>query len=99
MQASLFLAAFDPLHEVPRVCALCGTKAPVFNYEFRTYGEGGSLSEDRGFCCANCASNLVKQLERNEARVWVQAKTAVKAEDADVNAVHAQRLAAFPRRN
>jgi len=96
MRASLYLAAFDPMHEVPQFCGLCNTKPPVFNYEFRTYDPGGDLSDTQGFCCTACASTLVQKLERNEAQTWAQEEKALKAEDVDVSALHAQRLASFP---
>jgi hypothetical protein len=96
MHASLFLAAFDPMHEVPRMCGLCSAKPPVFSYELRTYDRKGELTESHGFCCAACGSSLVQKLERNEAQVWAQEEKALKAEDVDVSALHEQRLASFP---
>lgn len=99
MRASLFLAAFDPMHEVPKNCGVCKTKPPVFSYEFRAYGRSGELSDTEGFCCAACAAELVRKLERNEAQLWAQEETALKAEDVDVNALHEQRVAAFQHKN
>ena len=99
MRASLFIAAFDPMHEVPRVCGVCKMKPPVFNYEFRTYGRSGELSDTEGFCCAGCAAEFVKKLERNEAQLWAQEETALEAEDVDVSTLHEQRVAAFRLRN
>ena len=99
MRASVFLAAFDPMHEVPRVCGSCKMKPPVFNYEFRAYGRTGELSDTEGFCCAACAGEMVNKLERNEARLWEQEERALEAEDVDVSALHEQRVAAFKRAN
>jgi hypothetical protein len=99
MRASLFLAAFDQMHELPQVCGLCKVKPPVFNYEFRGYGRTGELSHTEGFCCAPCAGEMVNKLERNEVRLWEQEETALEAEDVDVTALHEQRVAAFQRKN
>ena len=99
MRASLFLAAFDPMHEVPRVCTVCKMKPPVFSYELRTYGRTGELSDTEGFCCAGCAGELVKKLERNEAQLWAQEETALEAQDVDVSALREQRVAAFRGNN
>lgn len=99
MRASLFLAAFDLMHEVPTKCALCGAKPPVFSYELRAYGARSRLKQAEGFCCASCASQLLKRLERDECEEWAREEAALKAEDFDVADLHARRLAGFSAPN
>jgi len=95
MRAKLHLAAFDPMHEVPRVCGVCGKVPPVFDYEFSTYGENGELTDTQGFCCSACATDLLKKLERAEAKEWAEEESALRADDVDVTALHQQRLSSF----
>jgi hypothetical protein len=97
--ASLFFAAFDLMNEVPEKCALCSAKPPVFSYEFRTYSADSQLKQAEGFCCAFCASQLLKRLERDECAEWAQEDAALKAQDFDVSDLHAYRLAGFRASN
>jgi hypothetical protein len=99
VRASLFSAAFDLMHEVPAKCALCSAKPPVFSYEFRTYRANSQLKQAEGFCCAFCASQLLKRLERDERAEWAQEDSALKAQDFDVADLHAHRLAGFRASN
>jgi hypothetical protein len=95
MNATLFFATFDPLRETPDVCTLCGSRPPVFNYEFHTEDENGELQSTTGFCCAGCATKRLRQLEATESREWAVEEAALAADDSDVTEFQKRRLATF----
>ena len=93
---TLFFASFEPLHEVPEVCSLCSSSSPVFRYDYRTVNERGEPSRTTGFCCAACASVLVRRLETAESRQWEEEESALENDAYDVSAFRKRRLATFP---
>jgi hypothetical protein len=97
MLDTLFFAGFDPLHETPKVCTLCSSRPPVFQFDYRMLGKEGECQESKGFCCAACAADLLKKLETAESREWAEEEAALQADDLDVSEFHRNRLAAFPR--
>jgi hypothetical protein len=94
MRATLHVSVFEPMHEVPERCTICAFKPPVFDYEWRPYGE--EEPPETGFCCALCAVGLLKKLERAEARQWHEEEAALVADGFDVRDLQ-RRLAAFPK--
>lgn len=99
MMDSLFLAGFDPLHEVPEQCTICSSRPPVFCFDYRGWDEKQNPQESKGFCCTSCAISLVKQLDRAESQEWESEEAALAADDFDVTEFHKHRLAAFPTGN
>ena len=85
------------MHEVPEVCKVCGSKLPVFHYEWLPYSEDSEPHKTEGFCCADCAAELLKKLERGEAREWAEEEAALEADGFDVIDFREHRLAAFAR--
>jgi hypothetical protein len=95
MNATLFFATFDPLRETPDVCSLCGSRPPVFNYEFHTDDDSSKPQSTSGFCCASCSAELLRRLESAESRKWEEEETALAADDLDVTEFQKRRLATF----
>lgn len=93
---SLFFASFDPLHEVPETCALCSARLPVFTYDYRGLTRTGDKRKTTGFCCAACAVELLKQLERAESEEWAEEEASLEGDAFDVTDFRKHRLAAFP---
>lgn len=96
MMDTLFFAGFDPLHEVPDVCAICQTRPPVFNFDYRALAENREVEKTTGFCCPLCAARLLKKLERAESQEWASEESALAEDNVDISEFHAHRLAAFP---
>ena len=96
MMDSLFLAGFDPLHEVPENCTLCSSQPPIFSFDYRVLDENSKPQELKGFCCASCAAGLLKKLERAESQEWASEEAALAEDDFDVTEFRKHRLAAFP---
>lgn len=97
MRGSLHISAFDPMHEVPEACNVCGSKPPVFHYDWLPYSEAIEPQSAEGFCCADCAAELLKKLERGEAREWAEEEAALEADGSDVADFRDHRIAAFAR--
>jgi hypothetical protein len=97
MRGSLHISTFDPMHEVPEVCKVCGSNPPVFFYEWLPYGEESAPENTEGFCCADCGAKLLKKLERLEAREWAEEEVALEADGSDVTDFREHRLAAFAK--
>ena len=93
---SLFFASFDPLHEVPEVCALCAARPPVFTYDYRGLARNGEHQKITGFCCLPCATGLLKDLERAESEEWAAEEASLEEDAFDVTDFRKHRLAAFP---
>lgn len=94
---SLFFASFDPLHEVPEVCALCSARPPVFRYDYRGLARNGEQQKTAGFCCVPCALGLLRDLERAESKEWAEEEASLEEDAFDVTDFRKHRLAAFPR--
>jgi len=97
MSSSLCFFTFDPLREVPEVCALCRSSSPVLMYESQIYKERGEAEDTKGFCCASCAVELVKKLEGAEFQQWTDEEAVLQAEDLDISDLRRLRLAAFQK--
>jgi hypothetical protein len=97
MRGSLHLSTFDPMHEVPEVCNVCGSHPPVFFYEWLPYDEETEPQNVEGFCCGDCGVALLKTLERREAREWAEEEAALEADGSDVTDFREHRLAAFAK--
>ena len=93
---SLFFAGFDPLHEAPAVCTVCSLHPPVFNYDYHTLDPNGEPQRTTGFCCASCATQLLKRLERAESQEWAEEEASLEEDAFDVSEFRRHRLAAFP---
>jgi ferredoxin len=93
---SLFFGGFDPLHEVPELCTACASRPPVFSYDYHALGANGEMQKTSGFCCAACASELLKKLERAESQEWAEEEEALGKDDFDVTEFRKHRLATFP---
>lgn len=93
---SLFFAGFDPLHEVPELCAICSLRPPVFSYDYRALDRNGEHQKTTGFCCAFCAAGLLKKLERAESEEWAEEEAVLEGDSFDVTEFRKHRLAAFP---
>ena len=85
MKDSVSFYAFDLLREVPGVCNECASAAPVLRYEVHRCAPDGEPQETRGFCCAECASRLLRKLESTEIREWEEEKAALEAEGGAVS--------------
>ena len=85
MKDSISFYAFDLLREVPEVCNLCVSAAPVLRYKVHSCAPDGEPQETQGFCCAECASRLLRKLESTEIREWKQEKAALEAEGVAVS--------------
>ena len=96
MMDSLFVAGFDPLHEVPEVCTVCASRPPVFSYDYRALDEKGESQKTTGFCCVSCATQLLKKLESAESQEWAEEEAALESDAFDVSEFRKHRLAAFP---
>ncbi len=95
MNGKVSFRAFEPfLHDTPKLCNLCLSKAPAFHYEFRTE-EQQQEQNVSGFCCLFCAPQLLKKLASTESRGWAEEEAALKADNQDVSDLHARRLATF----
>jgi hypothetical protein len=97
MRGSLHFLTFDPMHEVPETCEICGSIPPVLYYEWLPYSENSEPEKTEGFCCVHCAAELLKKLERGEAREWAKEEAALEADGLDVADFREHRLAAFAR--
>lgn len=95
MRGSLHISTFDPMHEVPEVCKICGSNPPAFHYAWLPNSEDGGSQETEDFCCADCAAELLKKLERGEAGEWAEEEAALEADGFDVTDFREHRLAAF----
>jgi len=82
---SISFYAFDLLREVPEVCNVCASAPPVLRYNVHSCAPEGEPQETQGFCCAQCASRLLRKLESTEIREWKQEKAALEAEGAAVS--------------
>src|SRR5712691_3083312 len=96
MRPSLFFSAFELLREKPEMCAVCILKPPVFTYELETCGENGEPEEQKGFCCSDCAVDLLQKLGQTESQKWAEEEAALEDDDSDVTDFREHRLAAFP---
>ena len=85
MKDSISFYAFDLLREVPGQCSVCICNRPVLRYKVRSCTPDGEPQETRGFCCAECATRLLRKLETTEAREWKQEKAALEAEGVEVS--------------
>jgi hypothetical protein len=97
MKPSVFFSAFEPLHEVPRVCDVCHLDFPVLSYEFETTGEAGEPEEQQGFCCRWCAAELLHKLERADAHRRAEEGAALKVDEFDIIDLGQPELAASNR--
>jgi hypothetical protein len=95
MNNKLCFAAFDPLHDVPNVCGVCISNPPIFRYEFRADDKDAQAEYMKGFCCASCATKLLRVLERSESREWACEQAALEADGMDVTEFQKRRLATF----
>lgn len=93
---SLFFASFDPLLEVPELCAVCSVHPPIFSYDYRALKRNGRQQKTTGFCCASCAAALLKKLERAEAEEWAEEEVAMEGDALDITEFRKHRLAVFP---
>ena len=84
MKPSVFFSAFEPLHEVPRVCDVCHLDPPLLSYEFGTTGEAGGPEGQSGFCCRWCAAELLHKLERADAQRRAEEEAALKVDEFDI---------------
>ena len=96
MRNKLSFATFDPLFsDAPSLCDVCETKPSVFQFENRNSDDGTECPTVKGFCCAPCATLLLKDLQRAESLTWAEEEISVQAEDVDVADFHKRRLATF----
>lgn len=96
MNDSVFFATFDPLYiDAPDGCSLCITQPPIFTYEYCTEEENGQREYLKGFCCAPCAANLLKNLASAEAGEWAKEEADLEADNLDVTDFQKRRLATF----
>jgi len=95
MNNRVCFAAFDPLHEVPKVCGVCVSNPPIFRYEFREGDEDTRAEYIKGFCCASCAAKLLEVLEHVESQEWAREQAALEADDMDMAEFQKRPLAAF----
>jgi hypothetical protein len=96
MRNKLSFATFDPLFsDAPSLCDVCETKPSVFQFENRNSDDSTECPTVKGFCCAPCATLLLKNLQRAESLTWAEEEVSVQAEDVDVADFHKRRLATF----
>jgi len=95
MSSNLSFSTFEPLRETPGVCTVCGSKVPIFEYEFHGCGPDGEVRTRQGFCCGVCSVVLLTKLEHTEARQWREEEASLRADGVDVSDFHRHRLAAF----
>jgi hypothetical protein len=80
MSEKVMFAGFDPMHfDSPRQCDLCASQPPVFRYEHST-DESARRSPKKGFCCCECAADLLADLKQAEAEAWAEEAALMKAE-------------------
>ena len=98
MRATVSFSTFDPLFsDSPSLCDQCEAKLCVFQFE--THGGDDTPDHRRkGFCCPDCATDLLRELQREESRAWAEEEQSVKQE-MDVSEFHKRRLATFGIRN
>jgi len=96
MNDSVFFATFDPLFiNAPEVCSLCLGPPPAFNYEYCIELDDGNRHYIRGYCCAQCATGLLKKLQGKEAQEWEEEEASLEAEHMDITDLQKRRLATF----
>jgi hypothetical protein len=85
MKDSISFYAFDLLREVPAQCSVCVCTRPVLRYKAVSSAPDGEPQETRGYCCAECATRLLRKLETTEAREWKEEKKILEAEGVEVS--------------
>ena len=80
MSEKVTFATFDPMHfDAPRYCDLCASDPPVFRYEHST-DESARRAPETGFCCSECAVELLEDVQLAEAQVWQAEEELMKAD-------------------
>ena len=98
MRATVSFSTFDPLFsDAPSLCDQCESKPSVFQFEAHS-GDDSPEHRQKGFCCADCATELLSELRREESQAWAEEEQSVKQE-IDVSEFHQRRLATFGTRN
>lgn len=95
MGASLHVSTYDPMHEVPERCNVCWSNAPIFYYEWLTHTEESGRQATEGFCCFECAAELLKKMKHSEAHEWGEEEAALEVEESDLTGMREHRLTAF----
>ena len=97
MNDSVFFATFDPLFlNAPEACNVCLSEPPVFTYEYSSQEPGEQERQYlKGFCCPECARQLLKRLEQREARDWEEEESELEADRLDVTEFQKRRLVTF----
>ena len=94
MTASLHILTLDPTHEKPERCQVCWANQPAFIYEWRPLGLGESKTT-HGFCCPECAIELVRDMRSSEIHEWAGEEGALNAEVPDFMGPHDHKVSAF----
>jgi hypothetical protein len=94
MTASLHILTLDPSAEKPERCQVCWANQPGFFYEWRPFGGPGEAKAVHGFCCPECAIELVKGM-RSEPHERATDDSTVNAESSDLVGPHDHKLSAF----
>ena len=96
MRITVSFSTFDPfLNDAPSLCDLCESKPSVFHFERASSEETPERLPARGFCCAQCASQMLEGLQQTESTAWAEEEALVKAQGVDVSDFHDRRLATF----
>jgi hypothetical protein len=97
MRIAITFSTFDPFFkDTPRSCEVCKTKPSVFHFERESGIETpGELAQ--GFCCKQCATELLEKLQVTESAAWADEEAVIESQGVDVSAFHERRIATFGR--
>jgi len=97
MRIAITFSTFDPLFkDTPRLCEACKTKPSVFHFERESSNENPEKLA-QGFCCKQCATELLEKLQLTESAAWAEEEAVIESQGVDVSAFHDRRLATFGR--
>ena len=98
MRVTVSFSTFDPfLNDAPSLCDVCDSKLSVFHFE-REGSEENSDRPSKGFCCTQCATELLENLKQTESVAWAEEEASVQSQGVDVSDFRDRRLATFGRR-
>ncbi len=94
MKNKLCFSTYDPaFRDTPKLCDVCRSEVPAFQYKFVAEDEAGTLRENAGYCCVACSGELLGNLRTAELRTWTREEAALAADDMDITAIREHRLA------
>lgn len=97
MRIAITFSTFDPfLKDAPSLCEVCKTRPSVFHFE-RASSDESPDKMAQGFCCKQCATELLEKLQQTESVAWAEEEAVIESQGVDVSDFHDRRLATFGR--